>query len=833
MGRKISKFLSKSIKILSRPFDFAGVFFERIHKKIGIHWLWFVFALFIVITWKKITSQSLDHQSMDYLRISTWNIKSIFIDNYGDQLPFWFILLKGYTAVFGRSEIALRVLAVVTLFITSFLILKLAKLYKVNEFWPVVFYLFNPLVVQDSAYENKHWSFLVLVALLSLYIFEMYLRAKKKRYLILLLFVVWCGLYTNFVFLFFFIAFLPYVVWKLHKEPGLAAASFAIAGYLVAPIYLFANKAQYQLYDVQGPHVSEWGVKQKNLAFIARSILDFTGTTQASVIISVIIIVLFACLVVFFVVSATLAIKTRKITNILPALLCLLVVTLVVVGMAYLGNKTPVRMRYLTSAIPFFYLFIFFFLRQKPKIFVLFPLVLFTVVSISFWGAVKHYKTDDWRAVANIVKPQLKPDSKIGAISSGQYTYVADYYLGRPVQGMNDFNDIDSLQNFDDIWIIHRAGGYDKFLRLASDYQLTTDDQIKGFTILHFAKKADRQLGSTNLIFRNPNITIGDKKCSFKNGELGKDCYKEDWQKIKLDNIKSGTRSEVCLFTHPRDNNPITLDYADIQLKRSIEVRTAIEEGMATGDRSPVYMDVFINGEKVELVITPDKTGWLSWYVNTDRFNGQRVDLKLVIYSDYDNKRHYCWNAEFKDEPVEATNYFIDNIKAAKVFSVEKECKDYKNVISWPHNEKTPPFRDSKIFGFWNCDENYNPNRIWNLAGTSFATSGGVFKEAIWFHPAQGQQKRLVFDNIKEPAKKLSGYFGLNDYVADMKIENSIRFYIRINDEAKKYTFNLDTGKTGWEYFNIDSPNEIKKVEFEVTAGNDRWAHFFFNAFLN
>jgi len=284
------------------------------------------------------------------------------------------------------------------------------------------------------------------------------------------------------------------------------------------------------------------------------------------------------------------------------------------------------------------------------------------------------------------------------------------------------------------------------------------------------------------------------------------------------------------LLAHPRNNTKINLIYENIKLNKSIEFTTGISDDMIIGNLSPVYMDIYIGNEFVKRIVQPDKKGWLITEVDTSKYENKSAEVKLVVYTDYDKKRHFCFDAEIIDKKTE-NDYFYRELKNAKATIDNNSCNIYQNNSIWPHNESKPPFPDSKIFERWDCEKDLiSKKRIWNTVGKSYAIANNEFKEAIWLHPLTDKVKSLKYENINLYVKKITGYYGLNDLAISKNLKADLTFKIMANGEiiyGDKFALTK-----GWKSFEIPLNKKLENVVFSITTTNDSWNHFFFNAFL-
>ncbi|MDP2741138.1 MAG: hypothetical protein Q8O66_00405, partial [bacterium] len=406
--------------------------------------------------------------------------------------------------------------------------------------------------------------------------------------------------------------------------------------------------------------------------------------------------------------------------------------------------------------------------------------------------------------------------------------FLMEYYLKKPVTTLHELND-ESILYSDDIWIIVRYGNYSAIYKVTDKYNVEKYN-IKPIMLIHLTKKVQDKKDS--IIFNNPLIEIEKnkkiKKIQFTNGAISAWSFPEDyWKQIKINSVKSGGTEKICLFTHPRNREKINIIYKNTELGKVFKVFTGIEDGMTDGNLSPVYMDIYIDDILLKKIIQPDKWGWIITKINTDQYKDKLADIKFTIYTDDEKRRHFCFDAEI----INTNDYFYQNIKNAEAMVDNEPCKIYQASPIFPHNEKQPPFAEGAIFERWDCEEDLIlKNKIWNTVGKAYANSDNEFKEAIWFHPIIGKIKSLEYKNINLGVAKITGFYGLNDLAISNKIKATLTFVITANGE--KIYEDKFTPTEGWKKFEIPFNKKLENVVFSITTTDNRWNHFFFNAFL-
>lgn len=784
-------------------------------------------VVFLAITFNFFLKQSFTHHELDYIRISTWPFGKIIFENYGDQLPMWFIFLKIFSYIFGYNEITLKILSVLIFLSSGLILYKLCKIYGYNKNIILALYLANPLLIEDTAYKPKHWGFLILICLLTLFIYEKIKETKKKP--ILLITLIFIGTYTNLVYLIFLVPFIAYTTWGLIKKRVnlkyyLSVLVSAVI-FILPIIFYYYSKARHQLVDVQGSRL-DWGAPP-GMEFIKKALEVVAGSNYLS---SPYSKILFCIIIVFLIIQFFQKEKPSQ-TKIFLALSVVFTLVIIMVASSY----TPIRFRYINFAIPLFYMAII--PKSKNKLITTMGVVLIALTIKSALVIPKYYLPEDWKGSSAFIKPQLKDNSQVILMfNESAGPFIIEYYLGIPPKKVEKIENTDIFYA-DEIWIIRRHGDYEKIYTLSKKYKIEDFDNFTSLKLIHLTKR-DAYKNSENtvnqLILESPQVEIvknnKTKKCDFANGTIKSDCFEEDWQKIQVDRKISGGEGKLCLFVHPRNDTKINITYNKIKLSEDLRINTGISDDRTVNSGNPVYMDVYIDNELEKRIINPDIKGWVATDINTQKYGDKEVSVKFVVYADDDDKRHFCFNAEQVNQSVKSS-YFYDNIEEAMVSTGEKPCNIFKVDPIWPHNEKKPPYSDSRIDKRWDCEPDLTTKqKIWETAGQSFAVSDNIFHDAIWFHPSIDQTKTIEYNNINIDAKKITGYYGLNDLAADKKVEAQLTFTISANGEVvleKTFPF-----QKGWQTFEIPFDKKLENAKFSIKTTNNRWNHFFFNAFL-
>ena len=197
--------------------------------------------------------------------LSQKNIGELLIATAKDfNPPLYYLVLKFWVLLFGKSEVALRSLSLIFFWLMLYVIyLLLINVYKFSwkkSYFYLLLIVINPLLVY-YAFEVRMYSLLAFLAALSFYA----LLTKKKR---LYLIATVAGLYTHYFFVFLILGEILYLLltnkrkdwWKFLKQ-------YLIIGGLFLPwlIFFLVNK------DIQT--ANDFWILKKSLP----SLIDLPG----------------------------------------------------------------------------------------------------------------------------------------------------------------------------------------------------------------------------------------------------------------------------------------------------------------------------------------------------------------------------------------------------------------------------------------------------------------------------------------------------------------------------------------------------------------------------
>ncbi len=140
--------------------------------------------------------------------------------------PFYYLFMKAWSSVFGYSEVALRMPSVIFSILTGWMV------YLIAGFWPMVFFLFNPLIIYYS--QEARMYMLVIFFLTSTLFYLLKIVGGSRRIYYFFVFVLFSVLsfYTFYGSIFLIAAMFVYLLYKKQFR------TFSIVGFLFAILIL-------------------------------------------------------------------------------------------------------------------------------------------------------------------------------------------------------------------------------------------------------------------------------------------------------------------------------------------------------------------------------------------------------------------------------------------------------------------------------------------------------------------------------------------------------------------------------------------------------------------
>jgi uncharacterized membrane protein len=153
--------------------------------------------------------------------------------------PLYYLFMKSWTNVFGYSEVALRFPSIMFSLLTGYFIYKIASLFhgSIVKEWPVIFFLFNPLIVYYSQ-EARMYMMAVFLLTGGLYYFLKYQKKSSNIKDIFMMNLFFALAFFSFYGSAFFIAtiFLYFLYKKNYKIFILNTLYFILVFLVISPL---------------------------------------------------------------------------------------------------------------------------------------------------------------------------------------------------------------------------------------------------------------------------------------------------------------------------------------------------------------------------------------------------------------------------------------------------------------------------------------------------------------------------------------------------------------------------------------------------------------------
>jgi 4-amino-4-deoxy-L-arabinose transferase-like glycosyltransferase len=780
----------------------------------------------------------------DYVSLATQPVENILAQKYwSDQPPLYFLSLKAWIYFFGKSEESIR--ALLFMFYAGLIVLTYEVALKVfaSRFTALLSSMLiclNPVVVWFT-FDAKYWTVFATLTMLSIRLFMRYVEKPT---------------------------FKNQAAWGLSAAilPALCLPGCAVAAAFVTEIYLTVLLKRLKVRDIIVPLVlmAVFALPVAiNFERITYDLMTFQGSgdgfkgvepdKMADYAVGVVYHLLFVyrhqdlwrgAFLYFMLASAAAGVLLNVRSKYTRLLLLMAVITLFSGYVA--SNYTNVRQRYSIALVPIWFMLSANAISKIPswRAAAVLTLCILIFYSASFYQFFENYLNfPEWRGAAGVVRQIDDPGVVVISDIRRFQKSFADMYLGMPYVPARNLDTL-TLPPSDKVVLIHDDGEWvEKLGRFKDEFYFNRTWILNGVYVHQMTRK-DNGAGLLSKGFDKAiiRLLIGDTRIDCRSPNQSQTCFSRDWQRIEVkDGIMIGGSMRRCIFAHPRNNQTVELVFPEVPQKKSLKVWAGLEDDAVFEEKqlSQCYMDVYVNGSKVDTLIIPSKRGYAQYDIDTSKYEGVDVRVTFRISADWDESRHLCFNAEASDDAYSAPDdYFYRNVEKARVSLTDENgtlnCSIWRNAPIYPHNEQRPPFVEGKLFGRWDCKPKLlEKNKLWENYGKGFDRSDGDYREAIWAHPHQGGTLRAEYDDVPI-GSSIRGFYGVNDLAsARMEVNSTITFKVYV-DGKEVYTGR--TGKEkGWNAFSTGNltSKERASVAFETTIEpKDSWAHFFFNAYL-
>lgn len=155
--------------------------------------------------------------------------------------PFFYLLMKFWTNIFGYGEVSLRMPSVLASLVAGYVVYKLAenaKLGQSKSLWASAFFLFNPLIVYYSQEARMYSLVTLLITLVAYFAFKIKSESQKKFSMTNVIFAnlfIFLSLITFYGSVFFIATLYLYLLFKRKYK----LITYILPGTLLSSVLLY------------------------------------------------------------------------------------------------------------------------------------------------------------------------------------------------------------------------------------------------------------------------------------------------------------------------------------------------------------------------------------------------------------------------------------------------------------------------------------------------------------------------------------------------------------------------------------------------------------------
>jgi hypothetical protein len=124
-------------------------------------------------------------------------------------------------------------------------------------------------------------------------------------------------------------------------------------------------------------------------------------------------------------------------------------------------------------------------------------------------------------------------------------------------------------------------------------------------------------------------------------------CGPNEWNWMGMAEVQVSGRTERCIWAHPLSGAELHIVFPDVDGSAKLRGRYAFaDSALVDSNASPVSFRVLVNDEERVKRVLPNKSGWNHFTITAQDDASETVDLRFVVSSSNDGRRHFCFDTE-------------------------------------------------------------------------------------------------------------------------------------------------------------------------------------------
>lgn len=861
---------------------------------------WFLFVLIIgVCLWLHrlgiFDFYPLDASEIIFSRESAGTV--LFRTRWSDQAPFYFFLLHCWGKLFGEGLLLTRLLNVAINICNTFLIYKLSMLFyqskrvSIGSCFLFVLSPFSIFLVRDG----RMYALLICLSLSAVYFLTCYIKGRGGRNIFLFAVFIALSMCTHFetFFLMGLLGVYSFSYTLLYRR-NIKKTAMTVLGFILS--LLFAAHQVYRggIFLLNQDSRTEWCLSN-HLSKYLLAIADhsFVNSSWDFYLNNSCFRPLYFGLITVFVVWGI--VKAPVLARLFSAVWILLSLAIVFV-LLNVSLTLDARPRYFCFMVPVAYMAMangmFGSNREGPKnvraiikqaVMVL-VFLLISLISVKITTNKWHESSPGWSVVMKkldaiyshnmslyyspgfeIYAPimavdlnKLHPNLRsIRSVENSKNKFSKDLDAGKEIVLLNS-NDArfnwhrDELEQYQ-YQLKDRLG----YAGAVADVYVKNGKSMKKGTINYqkinqkikqLMVDAKGVLGG-NINLKNAFVALvsyeGDilKAGEYMPDENGRDHWRlgvDPWEYVGYVNAESQGVLQEMIWAHPKSDTVLLISFPLVNMADKIILKYGIaDSGIRNAKGAPVKCSFFLGDQVLAKVLCENNPGWneLTFHPSSD--NLSQENLNILIETDDDTARHFCFNIGFANENLinEELQLLSDKIMSFKVYRAHKKYSTKNDcVFSIARIHKEELHDSGSDEDCWADNRWVWGGKVWQMVARARLSSGGEPRTGVWMHPIKDSTIIAELVPIKL-GKSINGFYGISDHAVEMakqrNITAPIKFQILINDSV---LFEKEVPRqSGWQEFSIPIgdkqalKSEGNKLTMRVSTKDDSWAHFMFD----